>query len=55
MFSLHYCTANMPSMSLQGASVSVLQGCLLYRQILVWDEWYLVPLPNRYTEMGEIL
>ena len=35
MFSLHYCTENMPSMSLQEASVSVLQGCLLY---IVWDE-----------------
>ena len=35
MFSLHYCKENMPSMSLQGATVSVLQGCLLY---VVWDE-----------------
>ena len=54
-FSLHYGTANMPSMSLQGATVSILQGCSLYKCLenLVWDEaWSESPLIG-CTEMWE--
>lgn len=54
-FSLHDCTANMPSMSLQGTTVSILQGCSLYKCLenLVWDEAWSQPPLIRCTEMWE--
>lgn len=54
-FFLRYCAANMPSMSLQGATVSILQGCSLYKCLenLVWDEMWSESLLIRCTEMWE--
>ena len=41
-FSLHDCTENMPSMSLQGTTVSILQGCSLYKCLENSVRWSVV-------------